>query len=107
MVVATFVLALILLAVSLVAVFAPTPYLGTSHGALANSVGGAGAEDCRPAGGPWICTTESAGETVRYEVSVDWAGCWSGTLVGPRAARGEARPTISGCVSILDHITAD
>ncbi len=100
-----FAVALALIAVSLIVVFAPTPYLGTGHEALARSVGGSG-QDCRPVGDGWTCTKEAGGTVARYEVKVDWAGCWSGTLIGPPAAREAAQPKISGCVSLLDQFTA-
>ena len=106
LVVIGFGLTLFLVALALVVMFAPTPYLGTSHGALANSVGGSSARDCRPAGGSWICVTEEGDSVARYRVSVDWAGCWSGDLVGARKPAG-AETSISGCVSIFDHLTAD
>ena len=100
-----FVLALLLLALSLIVMFAPTPYLGASHGALASSIGDAASEDCRPSGSNWICTGTEGGVTTRYAVKVDWAGCWSGQLVG--SASGGADRKISGCVAIIDHLTAD
>ena len=102
-----FVLGLLLVATSLIVLFAPTPYLGTSHSALANSVGGSSAQDCRPSAGSWICGTESGGSIARYEVKVDWAGCWTGELIGRAPAGSDAKPAISGCVAIIDHLTAD
>lgn len=101
-----FVFALLLLAISLIVLFAPTPYLGASHGALANSVGGSSAQDCRPSGSRWICAVENGGITSRYEVKVDWAGCWTGSLMGRPAPGSDTQPKISGCVSIMDHLTA-
>ncbi len=100
-----FLLALFLLALSLIVMFAPTPYLGTSHSALANSIGGSDANDCRPAGSNWICTEGSGASMTRYAVKIDWAGCWSGQLIGS-AGSGAARK-ISGCVAIIDHLKAD
>jgi len=102
LVVGGFVLTLLLIAVSLVMLFAPTPYLGMSHGALAQSVGDPTGRGCHPSGDAWICTKNAGGSDVRYRVRVDWAGCWSGSLIGsPEAPRN-----ISGCVSIMDHIKA-
>ena len=101
-----FALALLLLTISLIVLFAPTPYLGTTHGALESSIGGASAGDCRPAGSGWICATSADGKTARYDVKVDWAGCWTGELLGSAAAHPDSQPKISGCVSIMDHLTA-
>ncbi|MCB0857778.1 MAG: hypothetical protein KDB57_06625 [Solirubrobacterales bacterium] len=100
-----FTLAVLLLALALIILFAPTPYLGASHGALANSVGGSSVDDCRPSGSTWICTTTSNGTVERYDVKVDWAGCWSGELIGAPASSDTDRK-ISGCVSIIDHLRA-
>lgn len=102
-----FALALLLLTAALIVLFAPTPYLGASHRAVENSIGGINAGDCRPAGSDWICATRVDGEMARYEVNVDWAGCWSGQLIGRAAAHPGAEPKISGCVSLMDHLTAD
>jgi hypothetical protein len=101
-----FALALLLLTISLIVLFAPTPYLGTTHGSLESSIGGASAGDCRPAGSGWICATNVSDKTARYDVKVDWAGCWSGELLGSAVAHPDAQPKISGCVSIMDHLTA-
>ena len=101
-----FALALLLLTISLIALYAPTPYLGTSHGALANSIGGASAQGCHPAGGSWICSRDVDGTLSRYSVKVDWAGCWNGQMIGSPAASTGADRKISGCVSIVDHLTA-
>lgn len=102
-----FFIAVVLVAISLIVLFAPTPYLGTSHSALASSVGSASAQDCRPVGSSWICTREAGAGVARYEIKVDWAGCWSGELAGPPSARGKADRKISGCVAIIDHLRAD
>lgn len=99
-----FVVGLLLAAVALIIVFAPTPYLGVKHDSLAASIGGE--TTCRPGGGTWNCSKTVDGAQARYKVTVDWAGCWSGTLAGPPAARGKADPKISGCVSLLDHFRA-
>jgi len=99
-----FVVGLVLAAIALIIVFAPTPYLGVKHNTLAASIGGE--TTCRPAGSTWTCNQSADGQRAHYKVSVDWAGCWSGTLAGPRAARGKADPKISGCVSLLDHFRA-
>ncbi len=101
-----FVVALILLTVSLIVLYVPTPYLGTSHGSLASSIGSSSAQDCRPGGSGWICRKETGGTVARYDVKVDWAGCWTGELMGSTAASGNAKPEISGCVSIIDHLRA-
>jgi len=103
LIVGGFVIALALLAISLIMLFAPTPYLGMSHDALASSVGNTTDRGCRPSGDGWLCATESGSAIATYKVHVDWAGCWSGNLVGPS---GDAQQKISGCVSIMDHITA-
>ncbi len=100
-----FTLAVLLLALSLIMLFAPTPYLGASLGALANSVGGSAANDCRPAGSSWICTRATGDSVQRYDVKVDWAGCWTGELIGTPASSDTDRK-ISGCVSIVDHLRA-
>ncbi len=101
-----FAVALVLLALSLVVLFAPTPYLGTNYASIAKSVGAASAHDCRPGGSGWVCTKEVDGSAARYEVKVDWAGCWDGRLIGKPAGSNGAQPEISGCVSLMDHLTA-
>ena len=101
-----FAVALVLLALSLVVLFAPTPYLGTNYSSIAKSVGAASAHDCRPGGSGWVCTKEVDGSAARYEVKVDWAGCWDGHLIGKPAGSNGAQPEISGCVSLMDHLTA-
>jgi hypothetical protein len=106
LVVGGFVIGLALMGLAAIAFFAPTPYLGMSHDALASSVGHTTSRGCHPSGDGWLCTTSDGGSTVTYKVKVDWAGCWTGRPVGPTVARGEAQPAISGCVSIMDHLTA-
>lgn len=106
-VVGGFTIALLLTAMALIVLFAPTPYLGASHGALAHSVGGGSAKGCHPAGDIWVCRTTQSGTAARYDIKVDWAGCWKGQLAGPPPARGIAPSRISGCVSLVDHFTAD
>jgi len=96
-----FILGLIVVAVSLIVLYAPTPYLGMSHGALANSVGGSSARGCSPSGDGWNCWKDGTA----YHVRADWAGCWNGRPIGRSA--GDTRAGISGCVSILDHLTAE
>ncbi len=100
-----FVLALVFLALSLIVLYAPTPYLGTNHSALASSIGESATDGCKPNGSSWICTGGSGESAARYDVKVDWAGCWSGQLIGS-AASGADR-NISGCVAIIDHLKAD
>lgn len=101
-VVGGFVIGLFVVLLSLIVLFAPTPYLGMSHGALANSVDGSSAKGCTPARDGWNCWKDGAA----YHVKADWAGCWTGEPIG-RPAVVNTRPEISGCVSIMDHITAD
>lgn len=97
-----FLIGLVLVAISLVVLFAPTPYLGMSHGALAKSIDGSSAKGCSPARNGWNCWKEGSA----YHVTADWAGCWSGDLIG-RPGASDAPPKISGCVSVVDHLTAD
>ena len=80
-----------------------TPRLGTNYASIARSVGAASAHDCRPGGSGWVCTKEVDGSAARYEVKVDWAGCWDGRLIGRPAGNG-AQPEISGCVSLMDQL---
>lgn len=107
-----FALGLLLVALALIMLFAPTPYLGMSHGALASSVGDATGRGCHPQGDGWICARETGGAITNYKVKVDWAGCWTGNPVGKgTAGKGVAasgsQSEISGCVSIMDHLTGD
>jgi hypothetical protein len=106
LVVGGFVIGLVLMGLAAIAFFAPTPYLGMSHDALASSVGHTTDRGCRPSGDGWLCARSVDGSTVTYKVKVDWAGCWTGRQVGPAATRRDAQPSITGCVSIMDHITA-
>ena len=101
-----FLVALLALVISLIVLFAPAPYLGTNYSSIANSVGTASEHDCKPAGNGWICTKEVGNGNARYNVEVDWAGCWSGQLMGRAAAHPDAEPKISGCVAIIDHLKA-
>jgi hypothetical protein len=101
-----FAVALLVLAISLIVLFAPAPYMGTNYSSIAKSVGTASPHDCRPGGSGWICAKEAGGTVARYDVKVDWAGCWSGKLIGPTTSRGDAQPKISGCVSVMDHLKA-
>ncbi|MBN8868204.1 MAG: hypothetical protein J0H98_11675 [Solirubrobacterales bacterium] len=101
-VVGGFVIGLMAIALALIVLFAPTPYLGTNGAALAKSVGGVDEGGCRPIEGGWVCRKDQGSGTVPYRVKADWAGCWSGVRIGD----GQPRE-ISGCISILDHLTAE
>lgn len=104
-VVGGFLIGLMLVALSLIVLFAPTPYLGVNHGALASSVDGGSVKGCQPAGDGWNCWKGEGTMASKYHVKADWAGCWTGELVGRVA--GDTPPKITGCVSIMDHLTAD
>jgi hypothetical protein len=100
-VVGGFVIVLMVVAISLIVLYAPTPYLGMSHGALANSVDGSSARGCSPSGDGWNCWKDGSA----YHVRADWAGCWTGEPVG-KSPSVDTREKIYGCVSIMDHLTA-
>lgn len=102
-----FAMAVMLVLCSLIVLFAPTPYLGTNHAALSSSVGGSAGKACHPGGDGWICSTGSGSADPRYRVNVDWAGCWSGRLIGPGGVNRASEPNISGCVALIDHLRAD
>jgi len=102
-----FVVALVLTALAAIAFFAPTPYIGMSHTALAASVGDTTARGCHPAGDGYLCVRDTGGATVNYKVKVDFVGCWTGEPVGKSAGSGGSRSEISGCVSLMDHLRAD
>ncbi|MCB0862390.1 MAG: hypothetical protein KDB66_04165 [Solirubrobacterales bacterium] len=102
-----FVVAIILVAISLIVAFAPAPLLGINYSSIAKSVGAESAHGCKPGGSGWVCNKEVNGATARYEIKVDWVGCWDGRLIGKSAVGTGAQPKISGCVSLLDHLTAD
>lgn len=91
----------------LVVFFAPAPYLGMSHAALAASVDESSARGCKPAGRGWSCWRSVNGTAHRYRVTADWAGCWTGKLAGRRSQSSPADPLISGCVTVMDHLRAE
>lgn len=104
-VVAGLLMTLVLVAVALVVLYVPAPYLGTGHRALAHSVANGRGGECRPARGNWICRAGES-DAPRYAVEVDWAGCWSATLIEP-GLESAYSPEKSGCVALIDYLRAD
>ena len=98
-----FLAALVLGGIYLIVAFAPAPYMSMSAAALSKSVGDTTAAGCRPDTGGWICPTAIDGKNARYRVSSDVFGCWNGKRIGGSAA---APKSISGCVTLMDHLTA-
>lgn len=104
-IVGAFVISLILAAVLLVIAYAPAPFIGVSASALSKSVGTANGTSCHPNTGGWICTLGERGESARYQISSDWAGCWAGKRIGGPGKASQPKE-ISGCVSLLNHLTS-
>jgi hypothetical protein len=76
---------------------------------LANTTSPSGGSNCRKAeDGDWVCNfAPPGGLWTRYEVTVDWLGCWEAGLPGTdSSASGTAgsRYYKSGCIELGDVI---
>lgn len=97
---------LILLFVALlVMVSRPALLVGVSGEDLAHSLrGGSGAPYCEKSGdGNWACELEADKAMTRYEVDVNWMGCWKARRIGGPVT--EFTPASrDGCIELGDVI---
>jgi len=87
----------------------PTPFIGVSADAMANSLddasGAATVMSCEEAGeDAWRCLAagDVAGRPRAYDVTVNGFGCWTAEPTGGVAEVGTP-PTLTGCITLLDH----
>ncbi len=76
---------------------------------LANTTSPSGGSNCRKeADGNWTCNfAPPDGSWRRYEVSVDWLGCWDATLPGADTSTSGTSSSPydkSGCIELGDVI---
>ena len=90
-------------------VLRPTPFLGVTAGAMADSLRGklpaAATASCSETGdGEWSCKTadSSGGDDRIYEITVNGFGCWTATPADGAPEIGTPA-TLTGCITLLDH----
>ncbi len=97
----------------LVMVTRPAILVGTSSDSLAHSLANttspSGGANCREAPeGNWTCNfAPPDGLWTRYEVTVDWLGCWDATLPGADSSTSgtpSSQMDKSGCIELGDVI---
>ncbi len=93
----------------LVMVTRPALLVGVDGSALAYSIGDgeASSGDCnRSTGGDWRCHLLGGEVSGRFDVNVNWMGCWTATL--DRASPGANPPgQLDGCIQLGDVITTE
>ena len=101
----------VMLVVFAIFVLRPTPFIGLTPEAMADSFGrqlSQGTADCeKVADGQWRCkvtqpASYGSGRSREYDVEINGFGCWTAEPTQEQPALGTPSG-LSGCVTLVDH----